>query len=76
MGMKLEIKSIPYFEKNESTTTISPRTPYLSIKAQNLDEIQVGDRNRDVFLLGFLLLQLGTKLIIQPRVGAWDMVRT
>jgi hypothetical protein len=76
MGMKLGIKSIHYFEKNESTTTIGTRTPYLSIKAHNLDEIQVGDRNRDVFLLGFLLLQLGTKLIIQPRAGEWDMVRT
>lgn len=70
------IKTIHYFERQEATSAIGNWTPYLSIKPLNTDEIQLGDRNRDVFLLGLLLLQIGTKVIINTTGGQWDRVRT
>lgn len=56
------LKTIHFFEKQEQLdTTPGQWTPHLPFKPDHLDVPRFGDKNREVYLLGMMLLQLGQR---------------
>lgn len=60
------LNTIHFFEQHEQSDTTPGRwTPYLALTPNAPGSRQLGDRNKEIYLLGIILLQLGRKKCLQ-----------